>query len=225
VQHNGLTNNNLGYRFHRKRDPHDPGYPELDIFLHAKPTARHFDPERVDLTIAAMTPQSTGTEHLAIHHGWHGLGHYTVCTGRVILHDRTGKIVEAFTFGGDVHITPEPDLTTVRLVSQAPILELVHEYPPSVPLLLASEMEVLLAQRRAEWARRDPALFKLHLAEANPWTLYRSCLLALEERFAHFPHARDETLGQFVHFLRGAVQSLRDVPDDAPTVPLFSELL
>lgn len=225
MRHNDLTNNNLGYRFHRKRDPHDPGYPGLDIFLHANPTARHFDPERVDLTIAAVTPRSTGTEHLAIHHGWHGLSHYTVCVDRVTLHDRTGKVVEAFTFGGDVHIVPEAGLTTVRLLSPAPILELVHEYPPSVPLLLASEMEVLLAQRRAEWARRDPARFKLHLAEADPWMLYCSCLLTLEERFAHFPHAGDEAIRQFVHFLREAVQSLQDVSDDAPTMLLLSELL
>jgi hypothetical protein len=227
VHHNSQTDNGrLGYRFHPKRDPHDPGYPGLDVFLHADPTGQHFDPERVGLTIAAVTQQSAGTEHLAIHHGWRGLDHYTVCASRVVLHDRQDKIVEAFTFGGEVYITSEPELTTVSLVSPAPILNLVHKYPLSIPLRLASEVEVLLAQRRAEWAQRDPARFRLRLAEADPVTLYRSCLLALNERFSHFPHdAKNGGIGQFVHFLRGAVKELKEVPDQGQATPLLSELL
>ena len=226
VQYNSQTDNDkLGYRFHPKRDPHDPGYPGLDIFLHADPTGHHFDPERVGLTIAAMTLQSTGTEHLAIHHGWHGLDHYTVCASRISLHDREDKIVEAFTFGGEVHITPGAELTTVSLVSPAPILNLVHKYPLSIPLRLASEVEVLLAQRRAKWAQRDLDRFKLLLAETDPMTLYNSCLLTLNERFAHFPKNGDEEIGQFIHFLQGAVQELKQVPVEGQAIPVLSELL
>nr|MBN1230166.1 hypothetical protein [Anaerolineae bacterium] len=226
MQHNSQTDNDkLGFRFHPKLDPHDPGYPGLDIFLHADPTGQHFDPERVGLTIAAVTPQSAGTEHLSIHHGWHGLDHYTVCASRIILHDRGDKIVEAFTFGGEVHITSEPGLTTVSLVSSAPILNLVHKYPLSIPLRLASEVEVLLAQRRAEWAQRDPARFKLLLADVDPRTLYNSCLLALSERFAHFPKTRTEEIGQFIHFLQGAVQELKKAPVEGQAMPMLSELL
>lgn len=226
MQHNSQTDNgNMGYRFHQKRGPYEPGYPGLDIFLHADPTGHHFDPERVGLTIAAVTLQSTGTEHLAIHHGWHGLDHYTVCASRIVLHDREDKIVEAFTFGGEVHITPEPELTTVSLVSPAPILNLVHKYPLSIPLRLAAEVEVLLAQRRAEWAQRDPTRFGLLLAEADPRTLYRSCLLALTERFAHFPKTGNEEIGRFIHFLQGAVKELEEVPDEGQAIPVISELL
>ncbi len=213
-------NSKLGYCFYPKQDSHDPGYPGLDIFLRAAPTGQHFDPERVELTIAAVTLQRTGTERLTVHHGWHGMDHYTVYPSRVILYDRDCKKVEAFTFGGKVHIAPEAKLTTVSLVSPAPILNLVQKYPHSIPLRLTSEVEALLAQRRAEWAQRDSNRFKLLLAETNPRTLYRSCLLSLYEKFMHLPHeAQSQGTDQFIHFLQDAVT---DLP---VATPLLSELL
>lgn len=191
-----------GYSFYPKQYDHAPGFPRLDIILRAIPTEMHFDPEHVWLTIAAVTLPEADIEHLLIHHNWHGRPQYRACAGTVRMTDRRGKIEEAFTFGGDIAVHAEEDKTIVTLTSPAPILHLFKPPMSSITSLLAAEVQVLLAERGAVWLRQKPGEFEHRLANADPLTLYRSCIEALKDRFHDYPDDENESIKAFRHFLQ-----------------------
>jgi hypothetical protein len=217
----------LGYTFHPHLYPHAPGHPQLDIVLRAAPTGLHFDPKRVRLAVASA---SNGIEFLTVRHPWQWERHYRACIGQVSLHDHKNKIVEAFTFGGDLQITPEENRTTCVLSSPAPIVEVLPEpltRGPSVHMMLVEEVEALIAQRRATWDREHtPAAFDKRLAAAEPLTLYLACLEALKEKYAHFPHkAEDELTHQFVAFLHAEIEVLDELGTWPAHLPPLDDLL
>lgn len=222
--------NGLGYTFHPRLYSHAPGHPQLDIVLRAKPTERHFDPVRVRLTVAAP---GDGLELVTIwHHPESSEEHHRVCAGFVAISDRRDKRVEAFTFGGDLHVTPQADLTLCVLTSPAPIIEILPQpltHGPSVATMLVDEVEALIARRRAAWEREQgPDAFDKRLAATDPFVLYLACLQALNENYAHLPHQHQEedTLTQeFVAYLQGEIKTLDQTGKWPPDVPPLAKLL
>ncbi len=176
----------LGYILYPPRRPHEPGYPRLDVILRATPTGKHFDPFRVHLDVVASQQDVTC---LAIEYPWSDLDDYTVCAGIVDLIDHKGKHLDAFTFGGALHIQNEEKHTLLVLTSPAPIL-----LPAELPLdqLLVDEVKIVLAERQAI-REVEPGLFEKLLIAAPPLELYHAISAAVLERY-HRLHSSDDEL-------------------------------
>lgn len=216
----------LGYRFHVTDQPTTIGYPSLGVILHKEPTDHFFDPAQVSLLVTPAI-NNQPIEHLVIEPDWHGRSHYEVCAGRVVLTDREEKTVEAFTFGGNVDIHPSGDYTTATISSSAPILDLSYENrPPSLSLILAAEVEVEMASRRAFWSSHKPGEFERRLAQIadNPVQLYKACLLKLSDKFSDDPHVEGDTMWQFRHLLHNESRRIRQEAGKNP-VPKLEEIL
>jgi hypothetical protein len=191
-----LEDHELGYNFAPPADPALPGHPRLEIVIHATPTERHFDPERVCVPIRTITDRS---DELHVTHPWPQAEDYPVILGRISLHDRKGKQVEAFTLGGQLHIEPQDQSTLCSVSSTGPIFSLL--VPDTLSAILAEEIEILIAERRAAWAGA-PAAFEKRLLQCESQQLYLACLRALADRLADYPFIEDDPLNQLIHFLR-----------------------
>ncbi len=208
-----------GYYFHSREHLDSPGHPRLDVLLRSIPTRKHFDPEKLSIIVAS---EHRGTDFLRVHHPWPGQDQYRACAGHVILQDRKGKKVEAFTFGGDLRIESEEMLTACFLTSPAPILVLIGT--SSIPMLLAEETEIIFAERRADW-EADRSTFKDRLTAADPFTLYCVCLEAMKEKFERYPSRGDEFIQQLVHFLYTEIRTLHELDKWLVSVPTIAEIL
>ncbi len=186
----------FGYAFEPDGSPDHPAHTRLRIVLRAHPTLAHYDPEHVTLPI--ITPNRE-VEELRLFHPWPADRAYRAAAGRIILEDRLGKKVEAFSFGGALTLDAEPDYVVVQLESPAPILAL--QFPGSVSGHLADAVEGLLAQRRAAHDMAgQPHQFETRLARFAPEDLYQACLHALQARLsAHYWAVAEHALAPFVH--------------------------
>jgi len=208
-----------GYFFHPRERSDTPGYRQLDVFFHSVPTNKHFDPMNMTLNIA---PEHNHIELIKIHHPWSLLEQYQVCAGRVILQDRKGKKTEAFTFGGNLRIKSEDELTIGVLTSPAPLLELVST--SSISSIFAEETEILFAERRAEW-EPDHTTFNKKMIKADPLTLYCVCLEALREKFEHSRLRDSENIHHFAHFIQTEITVLQELNKWPARLPTVAKLL
>lgn len=194
----------LGYIFSPKRYPHAPGYPRLGVLLRQSPSLQHFDPEGVHFTIAK------GKEHLSkleVYHPWPYGSDYQVCSGPIILIDRYGKTVEAFSFGGNLRISSGEYTTVCLLESKAPILDI----SPSDPTLLSfvEEIQIILAERRATWLPKTEEYEKRVIA-VDPMTLYLACLQELKNKMEGFPHKEVDEILPLTHFVHEEIMALHE---------------
>lgn len=205
------VNEQLGYRFHPPVSEHDLGHPQLDVVIRPTPTGEHFDPESVTCLMA--TPD--GSTRLYIVHPWTQETAYRLCAGEIDIEDARHEHVKAFTFGGELRIDSDTRRTVCQIISPAPLLEHARQtLSPEEHLI--EEVAILFAERRAA---QDDDAFERRLAAADPTALYRACLNALNEKFAHFP-ATDDVHRRFKQFLHDATQSLAD-----EVVPALADLL
>jgi hypothetical protein len=208
-----------GYFFHSRERSSSPGHPQLDVFLRSVPTEKHFDPVNITINIAT---EEHDIEFIKVHHPWSLRENYRVCAGRVILRDRKGKKVEAFTFGGDLRIESEKALTTGILTSPAPLLELTST--SSIASILAEETEVLFAERHAEW-EPDHRTFIEKLIMADPLVLYCACLEYLKVKYEHTHYRDDEVSQHFAQFIGDEIEALQELNKWPGKVPTIAELL
>ena len=217
----------LGYRFHVTDQPMNIGYPSLGVVLHKAPTNHFFDPERVAVLVTPSLVSPQPIERLVVEYDWHGRTHYDVCAGRIVLTDRDEDTVEAFSFGGDLDVHPSGDYTTATISSPAPILDLSSSNrPPSLSLLLAAEVEVELAARRAYWSSHQPGEFDRRLADLshNPVQLYQACLLKLSDKFSSSSHVEGDSMWQFSHLLHNEAHRIRQ-ENPSGALPKLEEIL
>lgn len=192
-----FTDIDLGYDFERRTRPGAPGGNRLTISVYGEPTRRHFDPQRVCLTVATLS----GVDDLHIHHPWHGRDAYPLVAGRIRMADRNQKCVAAFSYGGHLEIVEGADHTHLVITSPAPVLDLTVPDRTTIPALLAAETEVLIAQRRARWSCQYGGHdFDARLAHVDPAAFYAACIAALVERFDAMPCC-DPLDAPFVRFL------------------------
>ncbi|MCU0484673.1 MAG: hypothetical protein MUC85_01050 [Anaerolineales bacterium] len=202
-QNNLAEQKDLGYVFSPGRRSSEPGYSRLDMVLMDTPTEEHFDP----VYLRAILAQEDSVNYEMIEHPWYGDPTLRVCAGPLDLVDRKNKRVEMFTFGGELHIEVEEQLTAIIFTSPAPIILLrVHE---SAATLLAQEAEILLAQRCA-FLESKPGEYDHRLASAAPIGLYRSILCALQERLELLPHTGNELWMHFRHVVKEEARFLDD---------------
>ena len=194
-----------GFRFEPPCSPDQPSHRRLTVVIHAVPTERHYDPESMQLNAVAA---AGGIERLKIHHPWTFADSYRARGGPVILTDRKNEKVEAITFGGNLQIQSEEGFTTCVLQSPVPILAQLVE--GSISTLLAKEVRILLAERRAAWdmRHRTPAGFQERLAAATANELYIACLAALDGKVQKESQVDYAPWAQLGEFLRAEIQAM-----------------
>ena len=205
------ANEQLGYHFHPPLDAHAIGHPQLDVVIRPAPSGEHFDPESFVCPVAT----DSGLFELHVLHPWTQDPSYHVGAGEIVVEDARHKQVKAFTFGGALQIEADARRTLCQLASPAPLLMHAQQIS-SLDESLIEEVQVLFAERRAA---QDNDVFDRRLAAADPLQLYQACLVALNEKFAHFP-ATDDARRRFKQFLLNATQSLAE-----DVVPALAELL
>lgn len=213
----GSGEKNLGYLFHH--GPSHFGDGPLDVFLREEPTLAHFDPEKVHIVAAAPR----GVQSLDIHHPWRLGDHFQVCAGHIKISDRVQKRINVFTFGGWVRITAVSDHTLCQFTSPAPFLELTDGSP--VTLMLANEIDILLAQQRARLNPRTTADFDSKLILVDPMLLYLSCLQAFQHKFNRTDCFSDSTCRHFKHDLNLEIARLQRENSWPSSIPSLVELL
>jgi hypothetical protein len=209
----------LGYIFYPLAHPGDPGHPQLDIHLPSAPSGRHFDVAAVHFSVFTATdliePLSVSRHHLGPFEG-------RVCPGRIIIESFTKKTVDAFAFGGKFQVEMQPDLTICAIRSPTPILEIIHE--ETVSSMLAEEVEILLAGRRAAWAQ-DPEGLARRLATMDPITLYHACLDELQKKFKQLPHLQNSFSNSFTQFLNTECRGFESKYGQGDLAQSFEELV
>ena len=193
----------LGYYFYPPAEDGRPGHPRLDIILTAKPTARHFDPQKVRYVIATRK----GIAPLTVHHPWTLGKQYRVCAGRIRLTDRVGKVVEAFSLGGELTIVCEKTRTICALTSPAPIFPLFKMM--DVNMCLTAEMEIVLAEQKANWDPAHPFAYEEHLAAVDPFELYTCLLDTLHKKGSHLHSGSGELDCDVRHYIESEVADLK----------------
>lgn len=193
----------IGYLFHYPRLDKTAENFQLDIYISSVPTEKHFDVEHVRLDV--KDPKNA-LEHMTITHPWHYTKTVEVCAGKVIMSDRNGEKVEGFTFGGKLTVTVKESETDCVLVSPAPILEISSPNP--MHKLLAEELEVLLAKRKAGFTKKYEYAHKL--CDSDPFDLYLACMKELVEKFEDM-HPQNETYQHFLFFLHSHMHRMEAV--------------
>jgi hypothetical protein len=181
--------------------------------LRPNPTYLHFDPERVFFKIS----DGEGIENITITYKGLQQNKYRVVPGSVRIQDHKGKVVFAFTFGGDLQIEMEGQEKICTLVSTAPIFVYLQ---PTI-LRFIEEVEIILAERRANW-ENDPHEFETRLAKTEPLILYATCLNHLTDLYEH---TQDNGTQHLVHFMKTELQELREEHALPLYIPPISELL
>ncbi len=208
----------LGYCFLPAAESHDIGHAQLTVVIRPAPTEQHFDPEVAVCTVAAI---GGDVATLRIHHPWVLETPYRVCAGHIVLEDRKGKQVTAFTFGGTLHIDSDVHRTVCHFTSPAPILEHSRQRD-TLEVLLGEEAEILFAERRAAARTHDDG-FDHRLAKADPLHLYLACLAALRDKLDRWPAWEEPIHLEFKHFLRTTLDHRSAT--DAIEIPALAELL
>lgn len=210
----------LGYFFYPGETIDHPGHPRLDVVIREQPTLHHYDPEWVSFVVASAAGLVEG---LTIHHPWQGDSRYRICAGRIILCDRLGKRVEAFSFGGQLHIDSNQERTVCALVSPAPIFSVYAFY--DLATWVVDEVEILLAEQRAQWCPEHPHDFEDRVAAADPSVLYASCLVALQGRLRSQRSSGDRLVSAARHFVIHEIKRLQDRQAWPPDVPVLDQFL
>jgi hypothetical protein len=195
---------NYGYLYYPPVHPGEIGAPRLDICLRSTPSGEHFDPEIVSFPIVN---EHGDPQKLDVYHPWdYGL-EYRLTAGRLVMSDRRGKHFDAFLYGGQLSLTIHAAETVCVVTSPAPILNLAP--PLNAGDFLATESEIVLAERRAYW-EKQPEEFDRRLAAAEPLELFHAILEALRAKFKQFPPTDNEILIQFVHYLNEESRTIHD---------------
>ena len=209
----------LGYVFYPYEIENHPGHPRLDVIITQEPTGRHFDPEKVHFEVLSVTGD---LDQVNFHHPWAQSKQYRVCPGMIMMTDRRGKRIEAFSFGGDLQILSAQDHTVLALSSSAPIFPLFTAH--DLPMWIVAEVEILLAEQEAHWSPQQPRDFKAHLGTVDPLRIYACCLQAMQNKGDQI-HCGDEDLDrQGVHFVNSEIERIREEDDWPASVPALDQL-
>jgi len=168
-----------GYYLLPLSHPGSLGVSGLIVTIRAKPTEKHFDPEKILLTAMGTNGQP---EHMALEYRLHNSLCPRVCPGRICLIDRVGKVVEFFTFGGVIEVVERADETIYSLRSTAPIFMLLSD-TGSLADQFVEEVEVEFNTLRALSGTQDSE-FECALAGFDAKTLYEVTIRDLWKKYS-----------------------------------------
>lgn len=178
---------------------YDPplGHSGFEVRLSDNPSGRYFDAHR------ALFPVEHGgaLRRLAVENPYRLGKDLRFTSGRIRLEAYRGDVEEIVTFGGQAEINVEGNETVCRVTSTAPFLPL-GEGSGTPFVLLAGELEVILAESRAGWGKNESSHLD-RLGEVEPMTLFVASLKTLEERLGRLAHVEhDDETRQALHLVR-----------------------
>jgi hypothetical protein len=183
----------LGYTFSPPCNPDQLCHRKLDGILQGTPTLLHYDPETVIFRVA---PNKLGNSAIKDHYPWIGKEKCCIFVSTVIMKGRVEKVVEVFTFGGELLIVSNDEHTHCSLKSPVAVLWLdpVDSFL-QMENFLADEVNILLAKRRESWDEEHPKDdFDKRIANTDPFMLYMTSISVLQEKFNHFLDPLPENL-------------------------------
>jgi len=195
---------------------HPPiGHSRLEIIL-LSPQLENKD----DLKKARFSIFNQGEiKEMIISHPWLGPSPSTfrVTPGRYRFWEKDEDVHYGLCLGGELIINKESDYTHCTITSNAPIFNLQDEIN-SPGMMLASEVEALLAERRAAWGEKE-AEYVQRLHHADPLRLFSALVAKIEEDQKSIPgSARGESYWNEEHILHAIIKSL-DTAGHWPTQP------
>jgi hypothetical protein len=200
--------------------PYSPllGYAGFEARLTDAPARRYFDARRVSLPV-----EEAGTlKRQTVEHPWTQPPEVRFTAGRIRLDAHDGDEMEFFTFGGLATVTTDGVVTICRVTSTAPLLPLSND--PNDPFaVLESEVEIMLAQRRAGWGSSEYVHLD-RLGHVEPMMLFASTIAALEERLARLARVERDA-GDALRLARGLRETVQRAGHWPDRVPLWDELM
>jgi hypothetical protein len=194
----------LGFIFHQPKDPISPGSPRLDVVIQETPSLHHFDPEKLVLNIITA---DESVSKVTLRHPFYALrNEIRVASGQLVMIDRIGKRVEAFSFGGKLLVESHETFTIFSLESPAPILYL--DEMTTLQMRLVDEVKIIFAERRAAWLH-DPSKFEKKLAQVEPLMLYASCLQKLEVTLKCYPCIGNDLVSRMISVVKQEMKRLK----------------
>jgi len=157
-----------------------------------------------------------------IYNPWGRPGRHRAVAGRVLIEDRYGKQVEAFTFGGAFSIDLQEAYTSCHLESPAIILHPTH--PESIPWLLARLGQQFLAKRSAAHLP-NLEIYERKLIQADPLLLYAVFLQSNQKRFVNFPHPHETSIHRIRYALQAEIERMQDSNTWLQHLPSIEEIL
>ena len=167
------------------------------------PTEEHFDPQRIHFLVVS---EDKFVEDLKVTHPWRYKDDYQICAGLVQIIDHKDQTEEALSFGGHLRIETHESITTCILESSAPILEITGANP--IIQKFIDEIEILMAERRAEWASHE-GIFEKRLIQADPLKLYKAVLNSLIKKYEHVSYKDHFHVQEFLNFLNKEIERLK----------------
>jgi hypothetical protein len=220
-----MTGETLGYYFAPPDDGMPIGHPRLEFNLYDHPTEQHFDPEHAAVVVATAEGDA---RKVVLSHPWPGADTFRTCAGRLVLHDRKGHAVEAFSLGGRLEIASHDDHTACTLASPAPIFEVARS--PGIDIedviaLLVEDFEALLALRSAHWTGEAGELSR-RLAASEPGLLYGVMLAAVDDRIHRIaPERRTEPYRLTSTVVHAEIRRLADTGRWPSPLPALDDVL
>lgn len=212
--------NQEGLVFYPSRYYPPLGYPGFDVWLSDTPSRRYFDAHRILFPIEV----SGALKRQTVEHPWSGSPEVRFVIGRIRLEAHDGDYEEVYSFGGLAAVSRDGDITVCRVASTAPFLPL-NEDPQSPMGVLESELEILLAERRARWGKDEYSHLD-HLGHTDPLTLFRVSIQTVERRLKSLVRPDgDETLRDAARLARGMREQLVRAGEWPADVPELDDIL
>lgn len=189
------------------------GHAGFEVYLSDAPGERYFDARR------ALFPVEQGgvLRRLTVEHPYRLGEELRFTSGRVRLEAHGGDVEEILTFGGQAEIKVEGDKTICRVTSTAPFLPL-GEGSETPFVLLAGELEVMLAESRAGWGSNEASHLD-RLGETDAMALFVASLKTMEERLQRLARVeQDEETQRALHLvrdMRGQLERAGEWPSSA----------
>jgi len=196
----------IGYEFEPSKYSPGLGYSRLRVVISGRPMQRYFDVKTLHL------PTFDGRFYHRTQVTRHELAPtetFQACLGELRLDSHRGEQLQAFSFGGVLRATIDQDDLYCELTSNAPIFKL-QEDPKWVGAVFFEEIMDLLAEKQARLTGHEDELYS-RLAKFEPYPLFLSCLVSLQQRLDSVPMSlRRERYQKVSSNLKRGIQMVRD---------------
>ena len=197
-----------GYQFYPSIYSPALGHPKVDIYLTSEPTGRFFDTYQASFLVS----EAGDIKELQVVHPWEdwmGIHRAKVVAGRFQLCEKDEDAHYGFSLGGEVAIQNLEKATLCTLTSSAPIFNLSDD-PDSLGVVIANEIEALLAKREAAWGENASG-YTNRLSDADPLTLFMVIIHTLEQEIQSLPATvRSHGYQGLIHQLKQAMHILEE---------------
>lgn len=205
--------------------PYHPavGIAGLKVYLSSAPQPRAFDAACLRLPVIRqeeLVELEVEPSNIPLIEG----NQLRMAAGRFALYDHEGHTQYGFSLGGELELGSQDGLTVCSLHSTAPIF-LLQENPEAPDVLLADELDTLVARRRAVWGEKEEG-FARQMAAAEPMHLLAACLAKIEARLKRIlAHSHDDQYVSIVHFIDHIRLTLQEAGKWPEVAPEIEELL